>query len=172
MLLPLPKRHRSVEENILPLINIVFLLLIFFMVAGALHTRAPFEVDPPGTENATDSNPRSDLLAVSADGRLALGGEAIDDATLADLIGREAVREAVRAGLAAHAADHGGPSQRIGRALLMEEPPSIDAGEITDKGYVNQRAVLARRSALVERLFDDADPDVVRCPGAAGASAG
>lgn len=84
MLLPLPKRHRSVEENILPLINIVFLLLIFFMVAGALHTRAPFEVDPPGTENATDSNPRSDLLAVSADGRLALGGEAIDDATLAE----------------------------------------------------------------------------------------
>lgn len=84
MLLPLPQRHRSVEENILPLINIVFLLLIFFMVAGALHTRAPFEVDPPGTEHATDSNPRSDLLSVSADGQLALGGEMVDEATLAE----------------------------------------------------------------------------------------
>ena len=42
------------------------------------------------------------------------------------------------------------------RALLMEEPPSIDAGEITDKGYINQRAVLTRRAALVERLYRDA----------------
>ena len=38
------------------------------------------------------------------------------------------------------------------RALVLEEPPSIDAGEITDKGYINQRAVLERRAALVERL--------------------
>jgi feruloyl-CoA synthase len=38
--------------------------------------------------------------------------------------------------------------------LVMEEPPSLDAGEITDKGYVNQKAVLARRAALVERLYE------------------
>jgi feruloyl-CoA synthase len=37
----------------------------------------------------------------------------------------------------------------------MPEPPSIDANEITDKGYVNQRAVLERRRALVERLYTD-----------------
>lgn len=47
----------------------------------------------------------------------------------------------------------GGSSRRIGRMLLLREPPSIDGGEITDKGYVNQRATLARRSALVERLY-------------------
>jgi feruloyl-CoA synthase len=35
----------------------------------------------------------------------------------------------------------------------MAEPPSIDANEITDKGYINQRAVLSRRAALVERLY-------------------
>jgi feruloyl-CoA synthase len=35
----------------------------------------------------------------------------------------------------------------------MLEPPSIDAGEITDKGYINQRAVLARRATLVETLY-------------------
>ena len=35
----------------------------------------------------------------------------------------------------------------------MTEPPSIDANEITDKGYMNQRAVLERRSALVEKLY-------------------
>lgn len=48
------------------------------------------------------------------------------------------------------------------RVLLMEEPPSIDAGEITDKGYINQRAVLARRAHLVEQLYEGNDPKVLR----------
>lgn len=47
----------------------------------------------------------------------------------------------------------GGSSRRIGRFTIMTEPPSIDAGEITDKGYVNQRATLDRRAALVEALY-------------------
>ncbi len=43
-----------------------------------------------------------------------------------------------------------GSATRIERAVLLEEPPSLDAGEITDKGSLNQRAVLARRAAIVE----------------------
>ncbi|MGH7006094.1 MAG: hypothetical protein ACREIP_19295, partial [Alphaproteobacteria bacterium] len=50
-------------------------------------------------------------------------------------------------------AAHPGSSQRVARVLLMAEPPNIDAGEITDKGYLNQRAILARRAVLVERLY-------------------
>ena len=38
-------------------------------------------------------------------------------------------------------------------AIVLDEPPSIDAGEVTDKGYMNQRAVLDRRAALVEQLY-------------------
>ena len=45
-----------------------------------------------------------------------------------------------------------GSSMRIARCLLLTEPPSIDANEITDKGYLNQRAVLAKRAELVNRL--------------------
>ena len=41
------------------------------------------------------------------------------------------------------------------RALLMAEPPSIDAGEITDKGYINQRAVRMHRADLVAHLYSD-----------------
>ena len=41
------------------------------------------------------------------------------------------------------------------RLLVMSEPPSIDANEITDKGYMNQRAVLERRAALVEKLYGE-----------------
>ncbi|KQT08118.1 feruloyl-CoA synthase [Ramlibacter sp. Leaf400] len=47
----------------------------------------------------------------------------------------------------------GGSSQCPARALVLAEPPSADAGEITDKGYINQRAVLQRRAAGVERLY-------------------
>ena len=46
-----------------------------------------------------------------------------------------------------------GSSNRIARAMALEEPPSLDAGEMTDKGSLNQRAVLARRAALVEELY-------------------
>jgi feruloyl-CoA synthase len=46
-----------------------------------------------------------------------------------------------------------GSASRVERLLLLEEPPNMDAGEITDKGYVNQRAVLERRRGHVERLF-------------------
>lgn len=47
----------------------------------------------------------------------------------------------------------GGSSTCPTRALVLAEPPSADAGEITDKGYLNQRAVLQRRAAMVERLY-------------------
>ena len=46
-----------------------------------------------------------------------------------------------------------GSSTRIARALLMAEPPSLDKGEMTDKGSINQRAVLTHRTALVEELY-------------------
>ena len=55
----------------------------------------------------------------------------------------------------------GGSSTFAARALLTTEPPSIDAGEITDKGYINQRAVLERRAAIVERLYQNPPGDDV-----------
>jgi feruloyl-CoA synthase len=55
--------------------------------------------------------------------------------------------------LRAHNVKHTSNSQLIARARLLTEPPNIDAGEITDKGYINQRAVLDRRASDVEALF-------------------
>lgn len=63
--------------------------------------------------------------------------------------------EKVRAALQTLRADGGGSSQAPVRALLLAEPPNADAGEITDKGYVNQRAVLARRAEQVLALYSD-----------------
>ncbi|MGH8708760.1 MAG: AMP-binding protein, partial [Burkholderiales bacterium] len=65
--------------------------------------------------------------------------------------------------LDALAARSTGSSSRIARALLLAAPLSIDAGEITDKGSVNQRAVLAARADLVEMLYTEPyDPQVLR----------
>ena len=63
----------------------------------------------------------------------------------------EALRSRIAGALKALAAE-GGSSMHPVRALVLAEPPSIDANEITDKGYVNQRAVLERRAELVEKL--------------------
>ena len=46
-----------------------------------------------------------------------------------------------------------GSSNRVVRALLVEEPPSLETGEMTDKGSINQAAVLKRRAALVAELY-------------------
>ncbi|MBL8328931.1 MAG: feruloyl-CoA synthase [Rubrivivax sp.] len=59
----------------------------------------------------------------------------------------------LRGGLQALAAQAAGSAQRISRARVLQEPPSVDAGEITDKGYLNQRAVLSRRAAEVQALY-------------------
>lgn len=59
----------------------------------------------------------------------------------------------VRDRLGAFNAAAGGSSRRVARFTILTEPPSIDAGEITDKGYVNQRAALERRADRVEALY-------------------
>jgi feruloyl-CoA synthase len=67
--------------------------------------------------------------------------------------------------LAAHNETHGSAS-RIARLLILARPASLDAGEITDKGYLNQRKVLAERAALVELLYTTPAPAGVVVPAA------
>jgi feruloyl-CoA synthase len=59
----------------------------------------------------------------------------------------------IKDGLQRHNAGEQGSSRKVARFHLMLEPPSIDSGEVTDKGYVNQRLTLERRKALVKKLF-------------------
>ena len=72
--------------------------------------------------------------------------------------------EGLRVAVEKHNAAHPQSSARIGRALVLADPPSIDAQEITDKGYVNQRAVLAHRAADVARLHGEGGPEVLIFP--------
>ncbi len=70
----------------------------------------------------------------------------------------EGLRTELREALDRLAATGGGSSQRVERLLVLREPPALDAGEITDKGYVNQRAVRERRADLVALLSADPSP--------------
>jgi feruloyl-CoA synthase len=83
------------------------------------------------------------------------------DAPLEDVIAHEKVLHDLKECLAAYNADNFGSSTKIARALIMTEPPNIDANEITDKGYMNQRAVLARRENLVSQLFGDNNANIL-----------
>jgi feruloyl-CoA synthase len=64
------------------------------------------------------------------------------------------------------AADATGSATRVARLHLLHEPPSIDRGEVTDKGSINQRAVLQHRDALVQALHDDTLPFTLKPQGA------
>jgi biopolymer transport protein ExbD len=67
-----PQRH---EENLIPMINVVFLLLIFFMLVGRLLPPEALPVEPPHSNSENLAEPEPLLLLAAADGRLALAGQ-------------------------------------------------------------------------------------------------
>ena len=65
------------EENVLPLINVVFLLLIFFLIAGALTIPDLFPVEPPVSDSETPAAPVETIVLIGADGQISLQNELI-----------------------------------------------------------------------------------------------
>jgi feruloyl-CoA synthase len=80
-----------------------------------------------------------------------------------DVLAHDEVRAAIAQGLAKLKQHGANSSGHATRALLLAEPPSVDGGEITDKGYINQRAVLTRRADAVARLNDNAPGEWIGC---------
>ncbi len=128
-----------------------------WVAAGAVRTAALAAVDGLLQDAVVTGHDRDyvGLLAwVNAAAARRVVPASVDADDPVAVAGCGAVREAVRRGLASHNARAEGPSSRIARLLLLAEPPSLDAGEITDKGYINQRAVLDRRDRDVQRLYE------------------
>jgi feruloyl-CoA synthase len=86
-----------------------------------------------------------------------------DSASADDVIAHEKVRAAIAQGLGRLKAQSPNSSGHATRALLLAEPASVDGGEITDKGYINQRAVLTRRAAAVAALNEDSSRVWIGC---------
>ncbi len=81
------KRRRNDDDRVLPLINVVFLLLIFFMVAGHLSATDPFTVTPPRSDTETTPEMGTHLILIDRQGRLALDGLPLTEAALLAAIG-------------------------------------------------------------------------------------
>lgn len=126
-----------------------------FVSVGPLRNRAVLE-GSPYVQDVVVAAPDRECLGMLVFPRLpecrqlaGLGAEASD----AQVLGSDAVRRWFANWLTHLNRDAQGNASRIEWLALLAEPPSIDAGEITDKGSINQRAVLQRRAALVEALY-------------------
>jgi feruloyl-CoA synthase len=75
------------------------------------------------------------------------------DATVREILGADPVRAAFAERLATFDTEYSGHSTAIVRMILLEQPPSIDGQELTDKGSVNQKQVLLNRADLVDQLY-------------------
>ncbi|SFM66194.1 outer membrane transport energization protein ExbD [Ectothiorhodospira mobilis] len=75
---PMPPRRGEDDSHLIPLINIVFLLLIFFMLAGALTRPDPFAVEPPASARAGESPGEALQILLNREGRLALDGQPLE----------------------------------------------------------------------------------------------
>jgi feruloyl-CoA synthase len=107
-----------------------------------------------------DRNEVAILAWLNVAGCRALIGD--DAPTLPALAAHPAVRAHVARALSDWNAAHPGSSERVARVLLLPDLPSIDANEITDKGYINQRLALAHRAAAVARVFaEEPDAEVI-----------
>ena len=76
-----------------------------------------------------------------------------EPASAADLLSHPQVRSAIEQGLNSFALENPGISTHVQRAILLDSPPSMEARELTDKGTLNQAAVLKNRSAAVDDLY-------------------
>ncbi|GGA61345.1 feruloyl-CoA synthase [Pelagibacterium lentulum] len=83
------------------------------------------------------------------------------DETNAEIVAHPAVMGAFQGKLDALAQSATGSASHVARAVLLTDPPEIDKSEVTDKGSINQRAVLAARADLVERLYAEPVADGV-----------
>jgi biopolymer transport protein ExbD len=82
----LPRRPRDDDDRILPLINVVFLLMIFFMLAGRIAAIDPFPVEPPRSAAAGQIDSKETVVLLGADGTLALDGRVMGETAFATTV--------------------------------------------------------------------------------------
>ncbi|MEI7874106.1 MAG: AMP-binding protein [Alphaproteobacteria bacterium] len=127
-----------------------------FVLVGTLRTTA-IAAATPVLQDAVVCGEGRDQVGLLGFPNIAacrqLAGDTEANLTTAELLAHPAVVGALKSGLARMNAAAKGSSMQVRRVLLMAEPPSVDGHEMTDKGYINQRATLERRRALVEKLY-------------------
>jgi feruloyl-CoA synthase len=123
---------------------------------GPLRAKLLLQAAPYVSDAIIAGHDRDQLAALVLldEGRVrALCADAPKDASLAQLASHPKLVDALRAALVRSQAEGTGSANRITRLLVLTELPTIDRGELTDKGSINQRAVLETRRELVDRMY-------------------
>ena len=123
---------------------------------GPLRAKFVAHCAPYVTDVVVAGHDRDDVAALvvpnlAACLELAVGRDG--QASAAEILACEAVRSKFSSLLAAFNEAAGGSSGRLARIILLDDPPSLDTGELTDKGSINQRAALKHRATMVEALY-------------------
>ncbi|NEX16500.1 MAG: biopolymer transporter ExbD [Halochromatium sp.] len=135
MHVPKPRPRMIADDALIPLINIVFLMLIFFMIAGQITPPEALSIQPPNSQQGRATEPERILLLMDAEGRIALDDEIL---TLA------AVHERLAARLAAVSAAAGGRVSP-GLGITLKADAAVTQGQL--------RLLLDQLRALgIERL--------------------
>lgn len=135
--------------------------------SGNLRMRAIAALAPVAQDVVVAGHDRADvrlLIFPNIPACRAMCPDMSDATPIAEMLANERVRDHIASALQTLARDFPGSSTHATAALLLTEPPSIDAGEITDKGYINQRAVLARRKDRVAQLYGAGHDSVIKLP--------
>jgi feruloyl-CoA synthase len=135
-----------------------------FVLVGSLRTAAIAAVSPVLQDAVVCGHDREHVGLLGFPNLAAcrrLAGDEHSQLSHREVLAHPNVVETVKHGLASMNAVAKGTSMTVKRVLLMDEPPSVDGHEITDKGYINQRATLERRKALVDKLYAGGDGVIV-----------
>ncbi|TMJ30789.1 MAG: acyl-CoA synthetase [Alphaproteobacteria bacterium] len=131
-----------------------------FVLVGTLRSTAVAAVSPV-LQDAVVCGQDRDYVGLLGFPNVAacrhIAGDENVQLSTAEVLAHPKVVETVKRGLARMNAEAKGSSMKVKRVILMAEPPSVDGNEITDKGYINQRATLERRKASVDRLYAGGD---------------
>jgi len=130
-----PRRRRGEgHEPIIPLINIIFLLLIFFLVTGTLRSAELLEIEPPRAHNGGVTDPQLSSVLVASDGRIALDGAILTLAELAPQLA--ALRQAAPTADAAHLVVRA--DGRVRSELLLQVMDEIRRAGVSEVSLVTE----------------------------------
>jgi biopolymer transport protein ExbD len=130
-----PKRR---DDHLVPLINIIFLMLIFFMVVGHIVPAEPFSVEPPHARHGRAADSDDGILLIAADGQLAFDDVVIEAAELADCVSDWLADRSVGQGVAP-------------RTLTVKADAGVRSGQLRQTLDILRAAGVARVTLLTAR---------------------